>query len=151
MVRIKPAELRRVALKKKLSQVLRDIEAGARKTEKQREMIANSRCREADMNRAALEEQFSMAKENVRWDIEQVRKQREKVEWLERGGHDAAQARKVLDTAEDLLLLHMADREPSRRNSRASRKRAHRGISKLSLQAPPRGTWSGFGCRLDRL
>ena len=63
------------------------------------------------MNRAALEEQFSMAKENVRWDIEQVRKQREKVEWLERGGHDAAQARKVLDTAEDLLLLHMADRE----------------------------------------
>jgi hypothetical protein len=30
---------------------------------------------------------------------------------LERRGHDTAQAKKVLDAAEDLLLLHMADRE----------------------------------------
>ena len=63
------------------------------------------------MNRAVLEEQLSMAKENVRWDIEHVRKQREKVQWLERDGHHAAHARNVLGTAEDLLLLHMADRE----------------------------------------
>jgi hypothetical protein len=52
-----------------------------------------------------------MARENVRWDIEHVRKQRERVQWLERGGHNTAQARKVLDAAEDLLLRHMADRE----------------------------------------
>ena len=63
------------------------------------------------MDRAALGEQLSMATENVRWDIELVRKQREKVQWLERRGHDTAQAKKVLDAAEDLLLLHMADRE----------------------------------------
>ena len=48
-----------------------------------------------------------MAGENVRRGIEHVRKQREKVQWLERGGRDAAQDRKVLDTAEDSLLLHM--------------------------------------------
>jgi hypothetical protein len=65
---------------------------------------------EADMDRTALEGQLSMAEENVRWDIEHVRKQREKVQWLERGGRDAGQARKVLDAAEDLLLLQMADR-----------------------------------------
>ena len=52
-----------------------------------------------------------MATENVRWDIELVRKQREKVQWLERRGQDTVQAKKVLDAAEDLLLLHMADRE----------------------------------------
>jgi hypothetical protein len=63
------------------------------------------------IDRASLGEQLSMATENVRWDIEVVRKQREKVQWLERRGHDTAQAKKVLDAAEDLLLLHMADRE----------------------------------------
>jgi len=63
------------------------------------------------MDRASLGEQLSMVTENVRWDIELVRKQREKVQRLERGGHDTAQAKKVLDAAEDLLLLHMADRE----------------------------------------
>jgi hypothetical protein len=69
------------------------------------------RPRGADRDRAALEEQLSMAEENVRQDIEHVRKQREIVKCLERGGHDAAQARKVLDTAEGSLLRHTADRE----------------------------------------
>jgi hypothetical protein len=67
------------------------------------------RRREANKDRAALEEQLSMAGENVRRGIEHVRKQREKVQWLERGGRDAAQDRKVLDTAEDSLLLHMSN------------------------------------------
>jgi len=69
------------------------------------------RRREANKDRAALEEQLSMAGENVRRGIEHVRKQRDKVQWLERGGRDAAQDRKVLDTAEDSLLLHMSDRD----------------------------------------
>jgi hypothetical protein len=69
------------------------------------------RRREVNKDRAALEEQLSMAGENVRWGIEHVRKQREKVQWLERRGRGAAQDRKVLDTAEDSLLLHMSDRD----------------------------------------
>ena len=69
------------------------------------------RRREASKDRVRLEEQLSMAGENVRRGIEHVRKQREKVQWLERGGRDATQDRKGLDTAEDLLLLHMSERD----------------------------------------
>jgi hypothetical protein len=51
-----------------------------------------------------------MAQEDVRRGIEQVRKQREIVQRLERGGHDAAQARTALKTFEDSLFMLMADR-----------------------------------------
>jgi hypothetical protein len=52
MVRIDAGEPRRVALQQKLSLVLRDIEAGARKIAKQREIIAKLDARGYDTTEA---------------------------------------------------------------------------------------------------
>jgi hypothetical protein len=52
MVRIDAGEPRRVALQQKLSLVLRDIEAGARKIAKQREIIAKLDARGYDKTEA---------------------------------------------------------------------------------------------------
>jgi hypothetical protein len=55
MVRINAAERRRVVLHQQLSLVLRDIEAGARKIAKQREMIAKLAAGGSDTSKAARE------------------------------------------------------------------------------------------------
>jgi hypothetical protein len=67
------------------------------------------------IDRAILEQHLTMAERHVAQGIEHVARQRELVAKLQRGGYPLLQATDTLTQFEDLLDLHIADRDRLRR------------------------------------
>jgi hypothetical protein len=63
------------------------------------------------MQRAMLVRHLEMARRHVAEGERHVARQRELVAELERDGHDTAQSRDLLKQFEELLALHVSDRD----------------------------------------
>ncbi len=67
------------------------------------------------MNRAMLEQHLAKAEQHITLGSQHVSGQRERVAKLQRAGHDTAQARELLRQFEELLSMHVADRDRLRK------------------------------------
>ena len=63
------------------------------------------------MDRVLLEQHFAQAREHVATGEKNVARQRELVEQMVRDGHDPTMARQSLAQFEELLVMHIADRD----------------------------------------
>ena len=62
------------------------------------------------MERAVIEEHLALAERHVAQGEGHIRQQRELIVRLEREGQESAEARRLLNTFEELQGLHVADR-----------------------------------------
>jgi hypothetical protein len=67
------------------------------------------------MDRKMVEEHLALAEEHVTIGDKNVANQRKAVADLERGGHDTAQARDLLQRFEEIQAMHIADLQRLRR------------------------------------
>jgi hemerythrin len=70
------------------------------------------------IDRQLWQEHVAQAERHVAEGEQHVARQREIVAELERDGHDAESARQLLKTLEELLAMHIADRDWLRSESR---------------------------------
>ena len=63
------------------------------------------------MDRQILKEHLALAERHVREGAEHVARQRQIIAELERDGHDATEARRMLATFETTQAMHVADLE----------------------------------------
>jgi len=67
------------------------------------------------MDRAALQDRLAAAVRHVAEAERHVASQREVVAQLEREGHDTAHAKQLLEQFEEVLAIHVADRDRLRK------------------------------------